>query len=58
MFGAFIRAAERCKSIKVTEFERRQLSVVSIVRAVETSREEVGRIFTFVPRRFVVGRTP
>jgi transposase-like protein len=28
MFGALIRAAERWKSIKVTEFERRQLSVV------------------------------
>jgi len=28
MFGALIRAAERWKSIKVTEFERRQLSAV------------------------------
>jgi hypothetical protein len=28
MFGALIRAAERWKSIRVTEFERRQLSVV------------------------------
>jgi hypothetical protein len=27
-FGALIRAAERWKSIKVTEFERRQLSAV------------------------------
>jgi hypothetical protein len=28
MFGALIRAAERWKSIKVAEFERRQLSAV------------------------------
>jgi hypothetical protein len=28
MFGALIRAAERWKSIKVTEFERRQLAAV------------------------------
>ena len=28
MFGAMIRAAERWKSIKITEFERRQLSAV------------------------------
>lgn len=28
MFGALIRAAERWKSIRVTEFERRQLSAV------------------------------
>ena len=28
MFGALIRAAERWRAIKVTEFERRQLSVV------------------------------
>jgi putative transposase len=28
MFGALIRAAERWRSIKVTEFERRQLSGV------------------------------
>jgi len=28
MFGALIRAAERWKSIKATEFERRQLSAV------------------------------
>jgi hypothetical protein len=28
MFGALIRAAERWKPIKVTEFERRQLSAV------------------------------
>ena len=28
MFGALIRAAERWKSVKVTEFERRQLSAV------------------------------
>ena len=28
MFGALIRAAERWKSIKVTQFERRQLSAV------------------------------
>jgi putative transposase len=28
MFGALIRAAERWKSIRITEFERRQLSAV------------------------------
>ena len=28
MFGALVRAAERWKSIKVIEFERRQLSAV------------------------------
>jgi putative transposase len=28
MYGAIVRAAERWKSIKVTEFERRQLSAV------------------------------
>ena len=28
MFGALIRAAERWRSIKVTEFERRQLAAV------------------------------
>ena len=28
MFGALIRAADRWKSIKVTEFERRQLAAV------------------------------
>jgi putative transposase len=28
MFGALIRAAERWKSIKVSEFERRQLAAV------------------------------
>jgi transposase-like protein len=28
MFGALIRAAERWKSIKVTEFERRQITAV------------------------------
>ena len=28
MFGALIRAAERWSSIKVTEFERRQLAAV------------------------------
>ena len=28
MFGALIRAAERWRSVKVTEFERRQLAAV------------------------------
>jgi putative transposase len=28
MFGALIRAAERWRSVKVTEFERRQLTAV------------------------------
>jgi hypothetical protein len=28
MFGALIRAAERWRSIKVTEFERRQVAAV------------------------------
>jgi putative transposase len=28
MFGALIRAAERWRSVKVTEFERRQLASV------------------------------
>ena len=28
MFGALIRAAERWRSVKVTEFERRQMAVV------------------------------
>ena len=29
MFGALIRAAERWRSVKVTEFERRQMAAVS-----------------------------
>jgi hypothetical protein len=28
MFGALIRAAERWRSVKVTEFERRQMAAV------------------------------
>ena len=28
MFGALIRAAERWRSVKITEFERRQLAAV------------------------------
>jgi hypothetical protein len=28
MFGALIRAAERWRSVKVTEFERRQMTAV------------------------------
>ena len=28
MFGALVRAAERWRSIKITEFERRQLTAV------------------------------
>lgn len=46
MFGALIRAAERWKSIKVTEFERRQLSAVKTAikredRSITTDKQTI-----------------
>ena len=51
IFGALIRAAERWKSTKVTEFERRQLTAVKKELDHDTRPKSIPRCATSIPPR-------